>query len=94
MMWTSAGRYFSKAARSGALTEVWPETMAPILVAVRKGRFNAVIAATKILTRTILLHDIVEVFSLHRVDDEVALSRDEVSITHRHDSLFACRKQR
>lgn len=29
----SAGRYFSKAAISGALVEVWPPTMAPSLVA-------------------------------------------------------------
>ena len=32
-MWTSLGRYFSNASRSGAFTEVWPETIAPTLVA-------------------------------------------------------------
>ena len=30
---TSSGRYFSNASRSGALTDVWPATMAPTLVA-------------------------------------------------------------
>ena len=30
---TSSGKYFSKASHSGALTDVWPETMAPTLVA-------------------------------------------------------------
>ena len=34
-MWTSSGRYFSNAAFSGALTDVWPETIAPTLVAAR-----------------------------------------------------------
>jgi hypothetical protein len=32
-MWTSGGRYFSKAVFSGALTEVWPATIAPTFVA-------------------------------------------------------------
>jgi len=32
-MWTSGGRYFSNASFSGALTEVWPATTAPNLVA-------------------------------------------------------------
>lgn len=34
-MCTSGGRYFSNAIFSGALTDVWPETIAPTLVAVR-----------------------------------------------------------
>jgi hypothetical protein len=33
MMLTSFGRCFSNAARSGALTLVWPDTMEPYLVA-------------------------------------------------------------
>lgn len=33
---TSLGKYFSNAARSGALTEVWPATTAPTLLAKKK----------------------------------------------------------
>lgn len=43
MMEMSGGRWASKAAISGALVEVWPETMAPCFVAVKEGVSTVVV---------------------------------------------------
>ena len=76
---TSSGRYFSKAAISGALQEVCPPTMAPCLVASRR------LAAKKqawrcFRTRSVLCDNFVYRSRLNVVNNVIACSGHEMSI--------------
>ena len=42
------------------------------------------------LTRSVLSDDFVEVSRLDRVDDKVALARDQVTVAERNQLAFAC----
>jgi len=73
-MSTSWGRYFSKASFSGALTDVWPATIAPTLVAANifpryqlwGGKGGAIV-----LTRAVLGNDTVDVLGFDGVHYKV-----------------------
>ncbi len=79
-MWTSAGRYFSNAALSGALTDVWPATIAPIFVAGRDVSGIEHIRGNGHFTWSIFSNDAVDKFCLDGIDDVIRDPRHEVPV--------------
>lgn len=88
-MCTSSGRCFSNAARSGALTDVWPATIAPTFVAEAKFYDQGLYDDTNELTRPVLRHDSVNILSLHGVHDKIRAPRDLMPILEHSDSRIA-----
>jgi hypothetical protein len=99
-MWTSPGRYFSKASFSGALTEVCPATIEFILVANETEKSDLQISfdskpidrssVVRGLTWTVLFDDGRDVFGFDRVDDKVRDPGDVVPVLHDSDSRLVC----
>ena len=88
---TSAGRYFSKAAISGALQEVCPPTMAPCLVAtqgVRRWHWRDHINHT----RTVFSNNLANWGSFDIVDGVITCSGNEMAIG-KNCNLFLCTSQ-
>lgn len=71
MIWTSSGKYFSNAAISTSLQEVWPPTMAPCLVAALVSVSSSDNHVTK-HTRPIFAHDSTDGLCFHTIQDNVA----------------------
>lgn len=69
---TSSGRYRSNAARSGALTDVWPPTIAPTLVA--DDHLDPNDDAAERLTKPILFDHVVDVLRLDGIHDKIRRS--------------------
>lgn len=89
-MCTSAGRYFSKAAFSGAFTDVWPATIAPTFVAV-DNEPQGQCGYSKLRTWTILRDNAIDVLCFNRVDDVVGDARDKMAVLQHMDAWNACR---
>jgi hypothetical protein len=93
-MSTSDGRCFSKASISGALHEVWPPTMAPILVAGIVSRAGHIPAEHQgEHTWTIFSDDTVNVLGFNTVNDVVTGSRYEMAVGEHVNTLLSTSKQ-
>lgn len=79
-MCTSSGRYFSNASRSGVLTEVWPPTIAPTLVAKGEIVWDSTVAEQKERTWSVIGHYFVHELSLDSVHYPISSPRDGMSI--------------
>ena len=73
-MCTSSGRCCSNAIRSGALTDVWPATIAPTLVADDNGLDPLEDVTTVSLTGSELSDNFVDDLCLYGVNDEIRSS--------------------
>jgi len=90
-MWTSAGRYFSKAAFSGAFAEVWPATIVDSLVAGGvKAVWRVIKEGDETRTWAVLRHDTINKLCLDTVDNEIGRAGDCMAVWKHGDAGYVC----